>query len=261
MTTLQELQRSFLDFVRAPGVQMQGSVVDSPPVSAQQRLQIYSDAYRLRLVDALQDNYPVLGALLGDDLFDSLGAAYLAAQPSKFFSVRYFGDQLAAFVDNDPMYAEQPIVAEMARFEWMLRDVFDAVDAPALKLEDLSTIAAEDWPQVQFSLHPTWRQISLEWNTPQLWRQLNEELEPDAPQRRDHPVVWMAWRHDLATYFRSLEVDEAWAVDALSRSATFSEICAGLCEWVDEMHAPQRAAEYLQRWINEGVLQKTVAMR
>lgn len=261
MSTLQDLQRHFLDYVRAPGAQMQGRVVDAPPVGAEQRLQIYADAYRLRLIDALRDNYPVLNALLGNDTFDALGAAYLAAHPSPFFSVRNFGDALAAFVDNDAMFAAQPIVGEMVRFEWMLRDVFDAVDAPALTLQDLSAIAAEHWPNVQFTLHPTVRRMDLHWNTPALWRQLNEESAPESPQRREHPVPWMAWRHDLAIYFRSLEVDEAWAVDALRGSATFAEICAGLCEWVDENHAPQRAARFLQRWINEGVLQNAVTLR
>lgn len=240
---------------------MRGRVVDAAPVSAQQRLQIYADAYRLRLVDALRDNYPVLNLLLGDDAFDALGAGYLAAHPSHFFSVRYFGDQLAQFIDADATYSTQPIVGEMARFEWMLRDVFDAADAPVLQLEELAAIAADAWPGVQFKLHPTLRRIDLLWNTPALWRQLNEASEPDSPKRREHPVPWIAWRHDLAIYFRSLEVDEAWAVDALGRHATFAEICAGLCEWVDEAHAPQRAAQHLQRWINDGVLKNTVSAR
>lgn len=261
MSSLQELQRNFLEYLRAPGAQMQGHVVDAPPVGAEQRLQIYADAYRLRLVDALRDNYPVLNALLGEEAFDSLGAEYLAAHPSHFNSVRNFGDVLAAFVDDTPMFAAQPIVGEMVRFEWMLRDVFDAADAPALHLQDLSAIAAHDWPSVKFMLHPTLRRIDLHWNTPALWRQLNEESTPDSPQRREFPVPWMAWRHELAIYFRSLEVDEAWAVDALRRNATFSEVCAGLCEWVDETHAPRRAAQFLHRWMNEGVLQNSVAMR
>lgn len=261
MSSLQELQRHFLDYVRAPGAQMHGRVVDAPPVGAEQRLRIYADAYRLRLIDALRDNYPVLNALLGDDAFDSLGAAYLAAHPSRYFSVRNFGDALAASIDGDAVFAAQPMVSEMARFEWMLRDVFDAADASALKLEDLSGIVADDWPNLQLTLHPTARRIDLEWNTAALWRQLNEASEPEPPQRREHAVPWMAWRQDLAIYFRSLDVDEAWAVDALRGRATFSEMCAGLCEWVDEAHAPQRAAQFVQRWIHEGVLQNTVTVR
>lgn len=254
MSALRDLQNNFLAYVRTPQTQMHGRVVDTPTVPAEQRLRIYADAYRLRLIDALRDNYLVLNTLLGDDAFDELGSAYLDAHPSQKFSVRFFGDQLSEFLRAAPAYSAQPIVSEMAKFEWVLRDVFDAPDAPVLTLEDLATVPPEAWPELKFALHPTLRRIDLSWNTPTLWKQLNEEQEPDAPQRREHPVAWRVWRRDLNTYFCSMEVDEAWAIEALGRGASFAELCAGLCEWVDEQHAPQRAAGFLQQWIAEGVL-------
>ncbi len=259
MNSLRALQTSFLAYLRTPQTQMQGAIVDTPTVSADLRLKIYADAYRLRLIDALSDNYPALHTLLGDDTFAELGADYLAAQPSQHFSIRHFGHRLAEFVAAQTPYARQPVLADLANFEWTLRDVFDAADAATLIAADLAAIAPEMWPELCFKLHPAVRCLDLTWNAPAIWKAIDEQRDPPAPQINAQITAWLVWRHDLKIYFRSLEVDEAWAIDALRRNTTFAELCAGLCEWVDESHAALRAAGFIQRWLTDGVLHDAAA--
>ena len=260
MNSLRALQTNFLAYLRAPLTQMQGAVVDTPTVRADKRLQIYADAYRLRLVDALADNYPVLHALLGDDAFAELGARYLGAQPSQHFSIRNFGHRLAEFVAVQPPYDQQPVLAEVANFEWVLRDVFDAADAATLTPQDLAAVAPELWPELRFQLHSTVRRLDLTWNAPAIWKAIDEQIDPPTPHLNKNIMGWLVWRHDLKIQFRSLEVDEAWALDALRLNTTFADLCAGLCEWVDESHAPLHAARFIQRWLTDGVLCKDPAL-
>lgn len=260
MSSLRALQTNFLAYLRAPEQQMQHEVASTPGVSADLRLKIYADAYRLRLVDALADNYPVLHALLGDDPFAELGARYLEAHPSRHFSIRHFGHRLAEFVAAQMPYAQQPVLADMANFEWVLRDVFDAADAVVLTPKDLAALAPELWPELRFKLHPTVRRLDLTWNAPALWKAIDEQLEPPPPQINNHPIAWLIWRHDLKIQFRSLEVDEAWAIDALRLNTTFADLCAGLCEWVDESHASAHAARFVRRWLTDGLLSNDAAL-
>lgn len=254
MSSLRLLQSQFLAYLRAPLTQMQGAVVDTAKISADSRLKIYADAYRLRLIDALADNYPILHTLIGDDTFTELGARYLETQPSRHFSIRHFGHRLAEFVTVQSPYAQQPVLADLAHFEWALRDVFDAADALALTHQDLAAIAPELWPDMRFKLHPTVRRLDLTWNAPAIWKALDEQLDPPVPQINQHSIAWLIWRHDLKIQFRSLQVDEAWAIDALRLNTTFAELCAGLCEWVDESHASLHAAQFIQRWLTDGIL-------
>jgi len=254
MSSLRALQTRFLAYLLAPLTQMQGAVVDTPAVSAELRLKIYADAYRLRLVDALADNYPALHGLLGDDTFTELGAEYLRAQPSQHFSIRHFGHRLSEFVAERAPYAQLPVLAELAHFEWLLREVFDAADGTTLTSADLAAVAPEHWPELRFNLHPTVRRLNLIWNAPAIWKALDEQRDPPAPEINEQLVAWLIWRHDLKVSFRSLTVDEAWAIDSLQQHATFAELCAGLCEWIDESHAALHAARYIQRWLSDGVL-------
>ncbi len=98
------------------------------------RLGIYRRAYRLRLIEVLGTDYEVLRAYLGDELFDKLAGDYIAAHPSTFRNVRWFGGKLAEFLRSTPRYAGHPELADLAQFEWSLGQAFDAPDQDSCAL-------------------------------------------------------------------------------------------------------------------------------
>ncbi len=225
---------------------------DVNKVSVEQRLDVYGNAYGYRLIDALSENYPAVHTLLGDDEFYEMTYAYMAKHPSEHFSLRYFGHQLEAFLKG--YYADSPFLAEMAKFEWTLREAFDAADLESLGIESLQAIPVEQWADLTFTFHPAVSRLNLEWNTPQLWSAVDEETAPIDPEKLDYPYSWLLWRKELLTYYRSLDVDEAWSLDAAIQGKNFAELCEGVCEWVDAEHAPARVAGFLSQWMNDDLL-------
>ena len=221
-------------------------------VSVEQRLAVYGNAYGYRLIDALSENYPAVHTLLGDDDFYKMTYAYMDAYPSHHFSLRYFGHKLEEFLKH---YAkEEPILYEMARFEWALRKGFDAEDVETLDLEALQQIPVEQWAELQFKFHPSVSRLDLEWNTPQLWSAIDEDTEPTPPEKLEYPYAWLLWRKELLTYYRSLDVDEAWSLDTALKGGNFAELCEGVCEWIDAEHAPTRVAGFLSQWLTDELL-------
>ena len=259
MAELERLQEDFFRWLTRGEREFEQDILGSAKVPAALRMEIYRNAYRLRLQDALVDSYPALHTLLGDDRFDTLGQAYIEAHPSHHFSIRWFGHRLGEFLAASPDYRETPVLAEMAAFEWALRDAFDAADSPVLGLDDLRGIAPEAWAGLGFRLHPSLRRLDLSWNVPQLWSAVDRGSGPIPHEQNPYPVGWAVWRRELQTFYRSLEVDEAWALDAAARGESFGAICAGLTEWVDELNAPQRAAGMVSRWVEEGLIAAVVA--
>src|SRR5438552_8163423 len=106
-TPLREIQLDLQRYLLAEPSGVMDAIVDAPPLSAADRLGIYQNAYRVRLIDALHDTYPVLHALLGDEMFFALGRSFVAARPSEFRSIRWYGRELAEFVAQHPPYDEQ----------------------------------------------------------------------------------------------------------------------------------------------------------
>ena len=254
MPELERLQDDFLRWLVQGDQTFEQDILGSEKVSSGLRMEIYRNAYRLRLLEALTDSYPALHTLLGDDRFEALGLAYIEAHPSHNFSIRWFGHRLREFLAAATDYRDTPVLAEMAAFEWALRDAFDAADTPVLGLDDLRGIAPEGWAGMGFRLHPSLRRLNLSWNVPQLWSAVDQGSEPIPFEQNEYPIGWVVWRRDLQTFYRSLEVDEAWALDAAAHGESFGAICAGLTEWVDELNAPQRAAGMVGRWVEEGLI-------
>jgi len=230
------------------------AIVDSPPLPVADRLRIYSRGYRVRLIEALDNTYPLLHRLLGDDEFMSLGEAFVAAHPSVHRSIRWYGRELAEFLTHTPPHDQQPILAELALLEWTLAEVFDAPDARPQSRAALAGIDPLAWNLLQFQFHPSVRRLHLRWNTAAAWKALNSEEIPPHPECSEQPVPWLLWRHELQNYFRSMSADEAVALDCALNGRPFGEMCEAMAQCLPEPEIPLRAAGLLGLWADSGII-------
>lgn len=253
-TRLRRLQRELQSHLLGEPSSIADAIADAPPLPVADRLGIYRNAYRVRLIEALDDTYPVLHALLGDEVFLALGEAFVTAHPSVHRSIRWYGAELAEFLSRCPPYAEQPILAELALLEWTLAEVFDSADAEPKPRAALSAVDVSAWNELQFEFHPSLRRLHLHWNTVAVWQAMSREETPPDPVCAEHPVPWLLWRQNLQNYFRSMPADETAALDAALRGANFGEICEALTDWLPDDDIPLRAAGLLGIWADSGII-------
>ena len=256
---LKTIQHQMLSWLQEGDPLIRESVAGTEKVPVQTRLDIYANAYRFRLIEALEDTFPALHMLLGDEDFFNLGINYLTAYPSKHFSLRYFGHRMGYFLSVSDIYKDQTMLSEMAQFEWLLREAFDASDDTVLSMDALQQLKPESWPGLKFTFQSSVNRIDLLNNIPQIWQAIDKQQPPMEMLENDYPVAWFIWRKGLRTYYRSMDVDEAWVMDAMLSGNDFATICSGVCEWVDEQNAAIRVAGFIQNWINEGVIREVNA--
>jgi hypothetical protein len=249
---LEKLQRELQAHILSGDETIAASINATEAVPVATRLRIYSDAYRLRLLEALRDNYPVVHTALGDDDFDALGNGYLETHPSRTRSIRWFGNRLADYVAE--RHAEYPWLADLARWEWAIAAAFDAADAVPIAIDALAHVLPERWAELTFELHPTLQRLDLVSNVVELYRSHIAETAMLKPEASATPTHWLIWRNDLATRYRQLETDEAVALDLVRANGTFEALCERLCEWHEPDAVPMRAATLLKAWIAEGLV-------
>jgi hypothetical protein len=254
MSRLPQIQGDFQSYLLRGEATIEAHVVGTERVPIATRLSIYGDGYQARLGEALQANFPVLSELLGETDFATLATAYVRSHDSPFFSIRYYGNLLADFLATDPEYAGAAVLAEIARWEWAMTEVFDAADADSVGVSDLANVAPEEWAELRFGLHPSVRRLALSWNAPQIWNAVSDGAEPPEVVFSPEPVQWLLWRRELRTYFRSLHPGEAAAIEAVREGQSFGELCALLCAESGEAAAPVKAAGFLRDWVESGLL-------
>ncbi len=247
MNELTNLQAEFQNYLMHSDQTIQQQIVDTEKVSAETRLAIYENAYRSRLQDALILSYPALQKQVGEDAFAELCHDYIDKYPSCFRSIRWYGDQFAAFLQD-------PFLSELAHVEWAMATVFDAADANPVSLAEIGAIPPDAWENMRFEIHPAATCLELNWNVIEIWQALSEDQTPNEPQESPAPVTWLLWRQDYQTQFCSLSAAEAWAVHSLFEERTFGEICEGLCQWIAEENAPMQAASFLKSWLTAGLI-------
>jgi hypothetical protein len=254
MTALARLQTDFQDYLLRGDRAVEGHIVGTARVPVASRLGIYAGAYGSRLAEALENNFPALAQLLGETDFQGLAADYVRTHDSPFFSIRYYGDQLAGFLASHEDYVAAPVLAELASWEWAMTSVFDAADAPPLEHAALRRVSPPQWAQLRFSFHPSVQRLALAWNVPQLWQALTDDAERPAVTLAAAPVQWLLWRRELTTYYRSLSEDEAAVLDGALRGWPFGELCELLCAELGERAAPAQAAALLRGWVDSGLV-------
>ncbi len=247
--TLQGLQSQFQDDV------LQDRSVVPGLLSARgvAQFSIYQNAYRARLRGALRENFEVLPLVMGDDAFDALANAYIAAHPSRHYSLRWFGHQLCDFMAESPSLVDHPALLDLARMEWALRHAFDAEAATVLTVAELASVAAQDWVRLHFTLHPSVQLLDLQWAVGPIWHAIKAGHE-DLPPPDALPHRMLVWRLGFNTQWKSLSDSETTFVQSLLAGHTFGQACETLAQSVGADDAARVAVGVLRELLTSGTL-------
>jgi hypothetical protein len=259
MNDLHSLQDAFGRYLRGGDTAVVSVVETTAQLDATQRLSVYSNAYRTRMRGVLAADYPVLRVVAGDETFARLCDEYIDAYPSTSFTLRAFGRHLAEFIAITPDLDERPFAGELARFEAAFIEAFDAADAEAIDVAGMGSIAAADWPALQFLVHPSVQIVATRFNTLRVWSAVKAGAPRIEPAELPIPAGAVVWRQRLTTVFRSMEPEEFLLWRLLVGGADFAALCAALTDWHHADDVPVRAATLLRNWLADGLISGLVA--
>jgi hypothetical protein len=252
MSQLVQLQADFQAYLYddVKGAAFKAKIINDQKVGAKKRLDIYYNAYRLRIIDVLSNDYPNVRKLLGDDLFERTARSYIDKHPSTYPNMRWVGQKMSAHLTKT--LPQHPVAAELATFEWALGLAFDAEDTPILGLPDLAAIPPENWAELRFTFQPSLQILALKYNALEVWKALDRDAAPVKHAKTNMPCI--VWRQDMNSFFRSIDAAELNAIKQMMAGASFGDLCEKLQEDLSEEEATQNAAQYLATWLNEGLI-------
>jgi len=227
-----------------------------------ERLEIYNRQYWFRVLASLAEDYPGLRAVLGGRRFEAMCKAYLTECPSRSFTLRNLGAQLAAWLrQNARWISDRRVLAlDMVRLEWADIEAFDGEAKPALRSEDLREAKPAS---LQLDIQPYVQLLDLHYPVDDLLLEVKHgDDTPDrasnaVQERRKHSrvhavakleaaeIFLAVHRLDFSVYFRRIEPEEFALLTAL-RSGKTVERAIDLAFRKSSVPAADRAA-FVQR--------------
>lgn len=159
---LRELQnrmaRSLLDDFKAP---VPAGLVAGDAARAAARFMIHRGNVVESLANALGHTYPAVKTIAGESNFRVLAAAYVRACPPLRPELMAYGGGFPDFAaGHEAAMRDFPFLADLARLEWAMNEVYFADDVPALAPETLGAIAPERLPALRLALSPAARLVA-----------------------------------------------------------------------------------------------------
>jgi len=212
MSRLEELQRLFGESIvrEAPLEESDEArsaaeevAAGSHRLSPLAQLSVYREQFWIRHVGCLAEDYATLQALLGETGFETLVAAYLGAHPPTKFRLRDLGERLPSFVAERSPWAEDALLADVARVEWAFVDAYDAADAPPLDAASLGGVAEDAWSGARLTFHPSLQPLALRHPANDLRIAFRTQQRVERPEPADTFLV--IYRRDLLLYAEALD--------------------------------------------------------
>lgn len=247
---LKDLQSAFKRHLMERDPAIVEHITGSGGLGADVRLAIYGNAYYSRLIESLEQDYEAVHVMLGDEEFTCLSTQYIDTYPSKFPSLRWFGQYMAENLAKHKPYSEHPYLQELAVFEWTFIEAFDAENAPVVTEADAAQVPPDKWPELQIKLHPSVHWFDYEWNILPVWKAATSDEPMPELKQLENKECCVVWRQDLMTQYRTIDADEKILLRGVAENNNFSELCEHLAETgVDPELVPMRTASILKTWI------------
>lgn len=256
---LAELQTAFTRYLLAGDNEsaLAARARDASGVPTERRLDVYRNAYFIRLEDALAHDFPALLAVVGCERFGHVSADYVRSRPSTSPSLRDFGRRLA-----DWLRAErgEPALADLAALEWAVLHAFDAADAPTLTAEDLVAVPAGRWPELRVALHPSVTLVPAYANVREVWAAVDRSA-PVPPLRASAEHLVVARSKGGKPSVDAIRAPWFELLGHMQRGVSVGDACAALVATMPSGDLPALVAEALHHAIARGWISSKGARR
>lgn len=213
---------------------LESVICRSRALAAEERLEIYVNAYYERLLECLREEYAVTRRALADDLFDALAFGYLQQHPSRSYTLAALGDEFPGYLAETGLHVQEApagapatwgqMIVELAQFERLLRGVFDGPGSEQLPPIDpaaLLPIAPEGWDRVRLVVTPSLRLAEFSHPVQEFWQALKAEQPAGPPSPRHCRVA--VYRQDYRIDWRELTARQFQLLSRMASGASLSD--------------------------------------
>jgi hypothetical protein len=228
-------------------------ILPSRTLTPVERMGVYHGMYLLRMIEALEGDYPAVAHFLGADAFADLVTRYVQVHPSVSYTFNRLGNALPSFIRASKGIHRRGFVADLARLELAVTEVFDAPQSPAWPAEQVARVPEDAWESVVLEPIAAFRLAEFAYP-------VNAYLQSVKDGDHAHPEVRRAESY-VAVYRKNYEV---WRLDlskpayrflrSLTKGRPFGKAVAEAAR-SHQGNAGEQLFRWMRDWVAEGMFQ------
>lgn len=228
----------------------------SRTLTAVERVGVYQGMYLLRMVEALEGDYPAVAHFLGAEGFGDLVTRYVQAHPSVSYTFNRLGTRFPEFVRESRGIRNRIFAADLARLELLVTEVFDAPESPAWPADEVANVPREAWAAARLEPIAAFRIGAFGYP-------VNAYLQSVKDENHDHPgtarqAAWTAvWRKNYEVWRLDLSKPQHDFLRALAKGRPFGKAVSAAARGLQGA-AGEQLFRWLRDWVAEGMFTRLV---
>jgi hypothetical protein len=189
-------------------------VLPSKALSSVERLELYAHMYYARLIEIMEVEYPTTRQILGAHEFAVACRRFIARNPSRSRTLNSMSSKFPDFLARHlPRGPRRGLVADVARIERAMEDVFDAPRAEPMTAAQFAAIGADQWERVRLNVNPALRLLTLRYPVNDYMNAVRAGRKPRVPRPRTTFAI--VYRRGYQVFRRDQEPEQFKLLAAL----------------------------------------------
>lgn len=182
-------QTTFRAALLDPEAPTPADLLDGAGNPAGARFSVYRNNITASLTEALEQTFPIIRKLIGEDNFRTLAITYLRAHPPSSPILSRYGADFPDFLETFTPLAHLGYLPDTARLERALVASYHAADATPVDPAIFSSTAPDDLPRLRLRLAPAVQLLRSHWPIHGIYMFNTEEAAPQPPQNGQNVLV------------------------------------------------------------------------
>lgn len=232
-------------------------ITPGPTLPPHLRIQIYNQQYWWRLLNILQENFPLAARILGRPAFNQkIAIPFLLKHPPSHWSLNTLGTFLPQWISDHYQEPDRSLLANASQLDWAFMANMISQEQPPLNLTEIIEDTPEKLLSTTFYLQPyitlfnwnydlfSFRENLLD-HEPEYW--INHPIPELTKERPYSFILFRLPNSNLA--WREISKGEYTLLKKFQTGSTMGDACESIEAENDSLQ--EEIAENLQQWLQQ----------
>ncbi len=184
-------------------------------------LEVYRTGHIVRLTEALGETFEAVWWVAGDEHYFELAQEFLLTHSSTSYNLSDFGKRFPDFLDKRQPFADLPFLADLARFEWLFKEVFHLPPHVSLTPDHFHQQPLSG--NLRLTFGPSFRLFRSPYAVYEVWKLRGTSQDSLPAKNWGNPQWLLCYKHQQQVFIKHLSEPEYWLLDHLSSGASIEE--------------------------------------